>query len=474
MQPLRTLATALRAVLILPVRRPPRLIGPGDYWLAFALLVAALIAESAWLVPAPRATIPYALHGAAFIGLVALALAAAFAALLRRPALAWPIAALLVATQLWIEVLTWPVEHWALPASPLSERAQHDAARNLWIVLTLLSLRRVFDHLAGDRSVVARSVLAIALGLAFLAPLMWVPPLPWFHPDPAGTQPEADPEATEHAPIPGFDPERVMARQDRLVDAALESLAPQRPGVVDLYVVALAGDGSERVFRNEVEYVERLFSQRFDAAGRVVTLINAADTVEETPLATRRNLRRALRGLGARIDRDEDLVLLFLTTHGSEDHALYVALDALPLRQLDPGEVAEALDDAGIASRIVVVSACYSGGFIPALAGPHSLVVTAARADRTSFGCGTWSDFTYFGRAYFIGALNETTDFVAAFERAEALIAEWEREEELERSHPQISRAAALESRLERWRETLPPSPAVPFDPPPRVEARER
>ena len=472
MSPLRTLADAARAVLVLPARRPPRAMGPLDYWVAYGLLVAALVVESAWLVPEPRAAIPYALHSAAFIGLLALALGGVFGAILRRPALAWPIAALLVATQLWIEVLTWPVEHWALPASPLSETAQYEAGRNLWIVLTLLSLRRVFDALEGDRGVVARSLLAIALGIAFLVPLLLVPPLPWFRPEPRERAPGPD-EATAES-IPSFDPERVMARQDRLVDAALSDLAPQRPGTIDLYVVGFAGDGSERVFRNEVEYVERLFAQRFDAAGRTLTLVNSADTVEDVPLATRRNLRRALRGVASRIDPDEDLVLLFLTTHGSEDHSLHVALEPLPLHELGPEDVAAALDDVGIESRIVVVSACYSGGFIPALANDDSLVVTAARADRTSFGCGAWSEFTWFGRAYFIEALNETVDFVAAYERAEARIGEWERDEEVDRSYPQISRAARLEEKLARWRVALSPGPTVPFDPPPRVEARER
>jgi len=362
----------------------------------------------------------------------------------------------------------WPVELALLPRTDLSPGAQGEISRNLWIVLTLVSLRRAFDYLEPYRGTVPRTLAALGVGAALIAPLMLLAPLPMFYPEAGDGVPdeyvEAEPE------VPEFDPERVMARQDRLVDAAVEGLAPQVPGRVDLYVVAFGGDGGERVFRNEVEYVERLYATRFGADGRIVALINSPATVESRPLATRRNLRRALRGVGQRADPAEDLVLLFMTSHGSEDHELYVALEPLPLAQLEPEDVQLALDDAGIEWRIVVVSACYSGGFIPALAGPRSLVISAARSDRTSFGCGVESDFTYFGHAFFVEALNETLSPVEAFERAEGIIAKRERAEDVKRSHPQISRAPELEARLSRWLTELTPGPVVPFVPPPRDE----
>ena len=70
---------------------------------------------------------------------------------------------------------------------------------------------------------------------------------------------------------------------------------------------------------------------------------------------------------------------------------------------------APALDEAGIQRRVVVVSACYSGGFVPALADARTLVITAARHDRPSFGCGVSSRITYFGEAFLAGALNLTS-----------------------------------------------------------------
>ena len=51
------------------------------------------------------------------------------------------------------------------------------------------------------------------------------------------------------------------------------------------------------------------------------------------------------------------------------------------------------------------------------------MIITAARADRTSFGCGTQSEITDFGRAFFVDGLNHNDSFEAAFDEARPLIA---------------------------------------------------
>lgn len=472
MECLRTLIDGAKLVFVVVPRRPARTVGASSYWFALFAFAAALALDSWLATTEPRRLIPYAVHGIAFVGVLALLLGQLIALAWRRPALTLAVAALLLASQFWIEVLMWPVEWWLLPATPLSDDARAEVERNLWIVLSLVALRRTLDYLEPDRGVVPRTLAALALGAGFIVPLMLLAPLPVLHtvaPEPE--QAEVDAEVT-------FDPEVVMARQERLVDRALASLAPQRPGQVDLYLVAFGGDGGERVFRNEVEYVEQLFASRFDAAGRIVTLINASATVDARPLATRTNLRRALRGVGRRIDPAEDIVMLFLTSHGSADHELYVALEPLPLTQLTPEDVAESLAAADIEWRIVVVSACYSGGFIPALAGPRTLAITAARADRTSFGCGVESDFTYFGRAFFIEGLNRTDSPVQAFDHARDRITQWERDEKLTRSRPQISAGDEISTQIDRWLDTFEPGAPLPFEPAPaakpEVEAGER
>ena len=253
--------------------------------------------------------------------------------------------------------------------------------------------------------------------------------------------------------------------QSQQVDQAIDALATDTRGKVDLYALGFAGDGSENVFRNEVDYFQQLMSRRFDADGRTISLINNPDTLDSAPLATLSNLRRALQGVAGRMDRKEDVLLLFLTSHGSREHELYVDLDPLPLDQIRPEDLRSALDDAGIRWRVVVVSACYSGGFVDALRDPYTLVITAARSDRSSFGCGVDSDITWFGKAFLTEALNQTTDFEQAFALASKRIREWELAEGDTPSVPQMVAGEAIGQKLDVWRSQMTPGPTVPFQP---------
>jgi hypothetical protein len=99
---------------------------------------------------------------------------------------------------------------------------------------------------------------------------------------------------------------------------------------------------------------------------------------------------------------------------------------------------------------VIVVSACYAGGYIEPLRDANSIVITAAAADRTSFGCETGRDFTYFGEAYFRDALARTRSFTDAFELAKAAVAKKEAEEHLTPSSPQIWVGPAIAERLKQ------------------------
>jgi hypothetical protein len=44
----------------------------------------------------------------------------------------------------------------------------------------------------------------------------------------------------------------------------------------------------------------------------------------------------------------------------------------------------------------VIVSACFSGVFVPVLEGDNRMIMTAARPDRTSFGCGQDNRYPYY------------------------------------------------------------------------------
>ncbi|UYC10358.1 C13 family peptidase [Xanthomonas sp. CFBP 8445] len=250
---------------------------------------------------------------------------------------------------------------------------------------------------------------------------------------------------------------------------ALGALRPQRPGVADLYVVGFAGDASEDVFRNEVLYLRQLFAQRFGAAGRIATLINHGDnlgTHAYAPQASYDNLADTLDRIGKRMDKREDALLLFLTSHGTEQHELYLQFGPGEDAEYDtitPQELRRLLDDAGIRNRIIVISACYSGGFVPALKTADTLVITAARRDRPSFGCGNTASATYFGRAWLIDALARTTDMVESYRLASAEISAREKAEGEAPSYPQLYVGARIGTWLQHWRAQLPNAVAPPY-----------
>jgi hypothetical protein len=228
----------------------------------------------------------------------------------------------------------------------------------------------------------------------------------------------------------------------------LRDLHAQRPGVTDLYLLAVGGYGLQRVFLNEVEYVRDLFDIRYDTQDRSLVLVNNVETIDRYPLANRHNLRDALNAIGKRMDTDEDMLFLFMTSHGNSNHRFSVSFGPVPLDDLTPQQVRQALDDAGIRWRVIIVSSCYSGGFIEPLKDTHTLVITAAAPDRQSFGCGAASEFTDFATAYFKHALKQQRDFIQAFDLAAAWVADKEQREQLEASQPQRFVGEAMREKL--------------------------
>jgi hypothetical protein len=260
-------------------------------------------------------------------------------------------------------------------------------------------------------------------------------------------------------------PEQVLYAQPERMRKALDKVTARVPGRANLYLVAFAGDGEENVFRNEAEFVVHQFVERFDAAGHTVLLVNNPATLDSAPLASLTNLETAVDDISKKMDPEQDVLLVFLTSHGTHDHVLYVNMDPLPLDQIAPEDLADVFDGAHIRNKVVVISACYSGGFIDALKDDNSMVITAARADRASFGCGTDSDITDFGRAFFVEGLNHNDSFVGAFNVAKSLIDAWETKDGDDHSYPQISTTPAIENILRNWRNSIHVGPPVPFAP---------
>lgn len=138
-------------------------------------------------------------------------------------------------------------------------------------------------------------------------------------------------------------------------------------------------------------------------------------------MATRETISRAVQTLAQRTG-PEDLIFIYLTSHGTQDHELVLDQPRLSLADLPADALAAALAPLKNRDKIVVISACYSGGFIPDLKDERTLIITASRADRVSFGCSEEADFTYFGDALFARALVETDDLQHAFNEAKPML----------------------------------------------------
>jgi hypothetical protein len=276
-----------------------------------------------------------------------------------------------------------------------------------------------------------------------------------------------DSDADDNWPSQGPSPEQVVYAQPNMVHQALTQLSPRVPGKTNLYLVTFAGDGGEDVFRNEAEYAAQLFTKRFGPTAHALVLENNPTTLQSHPLADWSNLESTLDGVASAMKPDEDVLVLYMTSHGDEDHNLLVDMDPIPLDQIGAPDLAGILKKRPFKWKVVIVNACYSGGFVPDLRAPGTLVLTAARADRSSFGCGSDSDMTYFGKAWLVDALNKTDNFVDAFQLAKNDIAGWENEDKLTPSEPQIDMGTGIAQQLALWRKDITPGPAVPFTPPP-------
>lgn len=223
--------------------------------------------------------------------------------------------------------------------------------------------------------------------------------------------------------------------QGSLLDKALAGVPTSTPAV-ELFSLVVGGDGKQSVFLREADYVSNLLASRFGAFGQI-TLVNHRDHLIDRPMATRETITRAVQTLAQRTG-PEDLVFIYLTSHGTQEHELVLDQPRLELADLPADELATALAPLKNRDKVVVISACYSGGFIPALKDEKTLIMTASRADRVSFGCSEEADFTYFGDALFAKALVETDDLQQAFNDAKRFVVEREAAESYEASEPQI------------------------------------
>ena len=218
---------------------------------------------------------------------------------------------------------------------------------------------------------------------------------------------------------------------------ALGGLKPQRPGVVDAYVIAVALD-PDPVFNREAREAGRVLAQRFDAAGRTIVLAADEGADHADGGGSPPNLALAMGQIAALIDRKEDVLVLYSTSHGTPRAGLSYRDSSRTSVVITPAQLNALFADKGIENRLIILQACFSGQFIPVLAAPRTVIATAASATRTSFGCSAGNDWTFFGHALVNLAMRQPDTFVRQFRRAFVTIYSWELKQGIAPSDPQI------------------------------------
>ena len=244
------------------------------------------------------------------------------------------------------------------------------------------------------------------------------------------------------------DAESLLFEQAGRIDRALEAIGRDESAAPRAFFLGFAGVGEQSVFAQEIGLASRVLARRYRIDGRGLLLVNDQRDLDGAPLASVSGLRYALRGLGARMNLDRDVLFLSVSSHGAPDPAIAVSNSGLPLDELTDEELGAALAESGIKWRVIIISACYAGAFIDSLKNPQTIVIAAAAADRTSFGCSNDRDLTYFGEAFYRDALPGSRTLRAAFDTATAAIAARERSEHVAASLPQAYFGAELEAKL--------------------------
>ncbi|WP_010543924.1 C13 family peptidase [Sphingomonas elodea] len=274
------------------------------------------------------------------------------------------------------------------------------------------------------------------------APVAWAQPQPPAHTTgwPGIVSGDSGIDGLESGPElqRGRSPRSLLAEQRRL-HAALAALSPERKGMVDAYVVSVALD-SDPVFSREARESARVLARRYDAEGR--SLVFAGPDGRggaELPNGSITALTLALARIAEVMDRNQDVLVLYVTTHGAPDAGLAYHDGDQGFGVLSPARFAAILDGLGIRNRLLLLSACYSGAFVKRLISDTTAILTAASSRRTSFGCRAENDWTFFGDALVNHALRKPQPLADAAAEARQTIIGWERAGRLDPSMPQVS-----------------------------------
>ena len=173
----------------------------------------------------------------------------------------------------------------------------------------------------------------------------------------------------------------------------------------------------------------------FDVVPMIASNLPAASP-RAYPFADAATMASLLRTAAKRA-RPNDVVFVHISTHGGRG-LLASKIGNHPPTIISAAALARELAPLGEHRTVIILSACYSGSLIGALRAPSRIVITAARADRSSFGCAADSRHTFFGGAELEGFDERNRSLHQIFTAIRNDVARMEQREDYRPSEPQV------------------------------------
>ena len=170
------------------------------------------------------------------------------------------------------------------------------------------------------------------------------------------------------------------------------------PAMPGWKAVLVAGDGSLPVFDDAVAGVAARLRQRDGVAPGDIQRLSAAPAVVARAGERPASLDDVLDAVASMRPAAGQGCFVFATSHGAPGYGLVLNADGR--EALSPAALDRALArGCGGAPTVVVISSCFSGIFArPPMTRANRIVLTAARPDRASFGCGAGRAYTVYDR----------------------------------------------------------------------------
>ncbi|HEX9105784.1 MAG TPA: hypothetical protein VF832_01115, partial [Longimicrobiales bacterium] len=204
----------------------------------------------------------------------------------------------------YVLAVLWLLGDWApVRAHPLA------ASAIAVVYLGLLSLRVLAAAFGAVRRAAALLALLLVVASPWVLGVLNLDTRLWVADENTETQAEDDSGQAE----------ALFYDQPARIAQAMARVHPAQHGRTNVYFLGFAGDGDPGVFRREAQFAKEAFGERFGSIERSALLINDVEDRDSYPLASVSGLGQALSIMALRMDPENDVLVLFLTSHGSVD-----------------------------------------------------------------------------------------------------------------------------------------------------------